>query len=88
MMKFLFKRREKHLQEDCKIIIPSTNQLFANFTDNIRKTASLVYVSLPEHQSELTSLNSLITKFESVALEALKNSLIETGFKRTKKKFF
>lgn len=87
MLKFLFKKRQKILEEDVKLIVPSTNELFDKFKDNIRKTSAVIYAQETDKQDGTNALQGLIKQFEAVALDALKTTLIETGFKKSKRKF-
>lgn len=81
------KKAEETLVSDVKIIIPSAENFFAHYRNNILKTASRIDAEQVLKVDELQRFQYLINNFDTIASDALVNALIDAGYKKEGKKW-
>lgn len=79
-------KAEKALQEDCKIVIYSTKA----FTENFERYIKIYSTKLDAEQvlanNDKNRISMLIEQFDEIAVKALVDTLVVTGYKREEKK--
>lgn len=81
------RKAQEALVTDMKIIIPSAENFFAHYRQNIAKISSRLDAEKVLDVEEVERYKHLISNFDEIAAEALVNALIDTGYKKEDKKW-
>ena len=79
------RKAEKALVADVKIIIPSAENFFSHYRNNIIAASARLDVQKVLLVDDAQRFQYLITNFDTIASEALVNALIDAGYKKEEK---
>lgn len=75
-------KAKEDLAKDVEFVIPSGDNFFNHFRQNIVKASSRLDAEKVLQLSESDRFSYLIASFDTIASEALVNALIDAGYKR------
>ena len=87
-MKFLKRKKkdklEKHKIDEVTIIIPSLDKFYFKFKEHIHRIVMVIDSEEVLKLSESERMLKIVTAFQTVALNALTDTLIDAGYKTRK----
>lgn len=79
------RKAEEALVTNVKIIIPSAENFFAHYRLNIAKESARIDAQRALGTDVEQRIQFLISNFDTIASEALVNTLVDTGYKKENK---